>query len=145
MYKVLVNVSGKRARLVPSNRPLNVSERDLGEVSQEDALGNRDNLSNAIRGLLEDNGITDAGIYSIELPDNLAPRQELENVEAEEESTTKKTSKAKGPVTKPENPKEGEQNSQTNKPEVKPSDQSAGNQPSETERQAPVVDETKKD
>ncbi len=116
MYKVVVTVSGKRARLVPKGHHLATSDRELGEISQADALSNRNGLTGAIRNLLVDKGITDSELYSVEVPDALAADEVVKA--AVVESDFKKATKAKGPVTKPVNPKEGEVGSDTNKPEV---------------------------
>jgi hypothetical protein len=117
MYKVIANVSGKRARIVPNGHRLQTAERHFGDISAEDALANRDNLIEAVRGLLEEKGVADSELFTVELPDNLTNRGEARTPPAELQE-----SDGKGPVTKPENPKEGEQNSATNKPEQTPTE-----------------------
>lgn len=133
MYKVVVNVSGKRARIVPANHKLGTAERLFGELSQEDALANKDGLQGAVLSLLADRGITDGDLYTVELPDALVPAGVLANPLPDEADETKKASKEKGPVTKPENPKEGEQNSPQNKPETQNQEPATGKQPTETQ------------
>jgi hypothetical protein len=113
MYRVVVNVSGRRARLVPEGHKLATFERDFGEVSLEDAIANKGGLEEGIRGLLVDKGITNSETYTVELPDNL--REDLPTPAGFVTETMNTT--GKGPVTRPENPKEGEQNSETNRPE----------------------------
>lgn len=74
MYKLFVETSGKRARLVPSASKLGVAERNFGEIDQVTALSNVDTLEAAIKEMLEDKGIEDADLYTIALPDILSPR-----------------------------------------------------------------------
>jgi hypothetical protein len=117
MYKVVVNVSGKRARIVPESHRLLTAERDFGHLTQSEALMNIDGLEDAVRGLLTEKDIQDPELYTVEVPDNLRPDNESEKRAIELEAAQEK-----GPVTKPENPKEGEQNSETNRPEQKPTE-----------------------
>jgi len=110
MYKVVVNVSGKRARIVPDSHRLLTAERDFGDITQMDALANRDSLTEAVRGLLADKGILDGDLYTIELPDALTPQnvneQEVREKEVEEgdgkgEVTKRRTRSPKSEVVTP--------------------------------------------
>lgn len=136
MYKVVVNVSGKIARLVPDSHRLLVAERDFGELSEEDALNNRDSLVDAIKGLLADRG-QEPELYTIQLPDVLTDRDAQRTAPEEY-----KEGDNKGPVTKPVNPKEGEPGSE---PEPEPSNKASGEQPTETETKQPFTPETEKE
>ena len=134
MYKVVVNVSGKIARLVPESHKLLITERLFGELSEEDALANRDSLVDAIKGLLADRD-QDPEMYTIQLPDILTSR-DAERSTAQDYEEQKDE---KGPVTKPINPKEGETG---DKPEPKLKDKASGAQPTETEVKEPFTPET---
>lgn len=103
MYKVVVNVSGKRARLVPETHRLLTAERDFGKVTQDEALANREHLTDAIRDLLASKGIEDGKLYSIELPDALAPNQNNRPLPEGHTDMThpQETSASKGAITKP--------------------------------------------
>lgn len=142
MYKVVVNVSGKRARVVPKAHRLLVAEREFAKLSQDDALANKDGLTDAVRGLLTDRGLADAHLYSVELPDELSATANG-RVLPDEKDDSEKATEAKGPVTKPVNPKEGEKGSPTNQPETQEAaNQASGAQPSETTPKAPNTSET---
>lgn len=146
MYRVIVNVSGRRARIVPAAHKLMTAERDFGELSVEDALANKETLTDAVRGLLEDKGITNADTYSVELPDDLRTDRNPAETQATEDTAE---AADKGPVTKPVNPKEGELNAKDNKPEniekqekdVKPKEDQAP--PSDKDIKEGVTDEAK--
>lgn len=151
MYKLIVNVSGKHARIVPSAHRLITSERQLGDaLSAQDALNNRDSLEDAVRGILTQNGIKDAEMFTIGLPDILNPAKDAEIAATEATRDEQAISNAKGPITKPLNPKEGELNSETNKPEdlkgqdkdLKPKEQEAP--PSAEDIKKGETDESKK-
>jgi hypothetical protein len=114
MFRVVVNVSGRRVRIVPEAHKLMTAERDLGQLSVEDALANKDGLEDAVRGLLEEKGISNADTFAVEVPDDLRVDRNPAITKQVEETAAKAD---KGPVTKPENPKEGEPGSATNKPE----------------------------
>lgn len=134
MYKVVVNVSGKQARLVPAAHRLLVSERNFGEISQADAMNNKDTLEDAIRQLLADRD-QDPDLYTISLPDDLSYRYDDEDTKT---VTDDPNVDEKGPVTKPVNPKEGEPGSET---EPEHATKASGKQPTETEKLEPVVKE----
>lgn len=134
MYKLVVNVSGKRARIVPETHRLHTAERDFGAISQMDALSNRESLVDGIKSMLADKDITDGDLYSIELPDALVPPTENEQAQLDKQAAAAD----KGPVTKPKNPKKGEVGS---KEEPAPSDKASGVQPSETETKTPAPKE----
>lgn len=114
MYRVVANISGRIARIVPAANARNVSERDFGEISQEDALANKDGLEDAVRDLLKDKGVEHADTFTVSVPDVL--RTDLPELPAERAEAKRNDI---GPVTRPDNPKEGEQNSETNRPETK--------------------------
>lgn len=134
MYKVVVNVSGKQARLVPAAHRLLVSERNFGEISQADAMNNKDTLEDAIRQLLADRD-QDPDLYTISLPDDLSYRYDDEDTKT---VTDDPNVDEKGPVTKPVNPKEGEVGSET---EPDHATKASGKQPTETEVKEPVAKE----
>ena len=94
MYRVVVNVSGRRARIVPEAHKLMTAERDFGTLSVEDALANKETLHDAVLGLLADKGITNAETYSVELPDELRTDRTLETQEIDKRAETAD----KGPV-----------------------------------------------
>lgn len=114
-YKVVVTVTSKRARLVPTRayRPT-TAERDFGEIPEDIALNNREELDAGIRSLLEDNGIKDANLYTVELPDNLRPLAPAE----QKQEDKKREAADKGPVTKPKSEDKKDQN-----PKVDPKDE----------------------
>lgn len=93
MYKVFVGVTNKTVRIVPSSSLLQIHEREFGRLTREEALDNRDNFDEAIRGLLSSKGITDPENYSISLPDDLTDRNERRTPASE-----LNTSDGKGPV-----------------------------------------------
>ena len=132
MYKLVVNVSGKRARIVPKKHALGTAEREFGDLSVEEARANREGLDGAVRDVLRNKGISDAELYTVELPDAL--RVQAPSAPPEEENPDDH----KGPVTKPKNPKKGELNSAENKPEteqtqepVKPKEEETPPKPNE--------------
>jgi hypothetical protein len=106
MYKVLVNVSAKRARLVPKGVKAGVADRSLGEISQSDALNNKDALVDGIRGMLADRGLLDADLFSVDLPDELAPDQNNRPLPEGfvDNTLVQETTNAKGAITKVETP-----------------------------------------
>lgn len=114
MYRVVANISGRIARIIPAANARNISERDFGELSLEDALANKDGLEDAVRELLLSKGVTHAETFTVSLPDVL--RSDLPSAPAERKIAERGDF---GPVTRPDNPKEGEQNSETNRPETK--------------------------
>lgn len=115
MYRVVVNVSGRRARIIPEGNKLAVAERDFGVLSLEDAFANKNGIEDAVRELLKYKGVTNGDTFIVEVPD-LLRTDVVELPEGAYEEVIGATSD-KGPVTKPVNPKKGEQNSPENKPE----------------------------
>lgn len=113
MYRVVANISGRIARIIPAANARNITERDFGELSLEDALANKDGLEDAVRGLLLEKGVTHADTFTVSVPDVL--RTDLPSAPAEAEEAKRGDF---GPVTRPDNPKEGEQNSETKRPET---------------------------
>lgn len=73
MFKLFVETTSRRARIVPEKSRPGIAERVFGELSNEDALANKDQLVDAVRGILTDKGIQDADLYTITLPDVLLP------------------------------------------------------------------------
>ena len=107
MYKLYVETSGKRARLVPSASKLGVAERNFGEIDRVAALSNIDSLEDAIKEMLEDKGIEDAELYVITLPDELNPRSHKSAHVGSDTGDRDPNDNGKGAVT------EGEQRTET--------------------------------
>lgn len=128
MFKLFVETSGKRARLVPHHSKINVAERNFGEIDRATALNNVDALEDAIRGMLEDKGIEDAELYTITVPDELAPRPHA-TADAEPEANPDPKDDRKGKVT------EGEKKTETPK-ETPPTETAEVKDKTEKERQA---------
>ena len=99
MYRVVVNVSARRARIIPEKSKPMLGERNLGLLSAADAIANQDNLKEAVLAVLLDRGIANAETFSVEFPDNL--RNEHNSAVAQivqdavEETPTKKQRKPK--------------------------------------------------